>query len=282
MKILISGASGFVGKHLTSELDKTDFEIFDRSKKKINELNSWVKYGKKDILIFLSGKTSISESWENPYETYNANTKALHIALEYCLKFKVKLIFFSSFIYKINEFGVYKETDETKPYNPYALSKISSENLVKFYVSNFNLDAVILRPFNIYGPGQKNSFIISHIFHQLQKGNTIHLKSTEPVRDYIFVKDIIKALILVIKKPFYGLKIYNLSTGKGTSVNELVELISKITKKKLYVKLLEENEKINVNKAVGDNSSFKKDYGWEPTFSLKKGIKICKDYYLKK
>ena len=71
-----------------------------------------------------------------------------------------------------------------------------------------------------------------------------------------------------------------MSTGKGTSVNELVELISKITKKKLYVKLLEENEKINLNKAVGDNSSFKKDYGWEPTFSLKKGIKICKDYYL--
>ena len=280
MKILISGASGIVGKHLTSELDKTDFEIFDRSKKKINELNSWVKYGKKDILIFLSGKTSISESWKNPYETYNVNTKALHIALEYCLKFKIKLIFLSSFIYKINEFGVYKETDETKPYNPYALSKISSENLIKFYVSNFNLDAVILRPFNIYGPGQKKSFLISQIFNQLLKGNTIHLKSVEPIRDYIFVKDIIKAIILIINKPFNGLKIYNLSTGIGTSVSELVELISKTTKKKLFIKLSGENDKIKINKAVGDNSSFKKDYAWEPTYSLKKGIEVCKDYYL--
>ena len=71
-----------------------------------------------------------------------------------------------------------------------------------------------------------------------------------------------------------------MSTGKGTSVNELVELISKITKKKLYVKLLEENEN-KCNKAVGDNSSFKKDYGWD-LHLVDKGIKICKDYYLKK
>ena len=281
MGILISGANGFVGSHLSSELN--DFEIFDRKSKNILDFSSWLSYGEKEYLIFLSARTSISDSWENPYLTYTDNTQALHTALEYCRKCNVKLIYFSSFVYKIKREGIYNESDTIKAYNPYALSKISSEKLIQFYCSNFNMDAVILRPFNIYGQGQNNSFLIPHIYEEINKGGDIELKSLTPIRDYIYIKDVVNAVKVIINSSLKGLKTYNLSTGIGTSVGELISKISNVTGKEYNIKEIgEQPYQNNIEKAVGDNSLFRADYKWEPKFDLIRGIKDFNDLYFKK
>ena len=279
MGILISGANGFVGSHLCNELN--DFEIFDRKSKSIFDLSSWLSYGEKEYLIFLSARTSISDSWENPYLTYTDNTQALHTALEYCRKCNVKLIYFSSFVYKIKREGIYNESDTLKAYNPYALSKISSEKLIEFYCSNFKMDAVILRPFNIYGQGQNNSFLIPHIYKEINNGGEIQLISLIPVRDYVYIKDVVNAIKLIINSSFKGQKTYNLSTGIGTSVGELISIISKVTGKEYKIKEIGDSLQNEIKKAVGDNSLFSSDYKWKPKFNLIRGIKDCNDFYFK-
>lgn len=280
MGILISGANGFVGSHLTSEL--YDFEKFDRNSKSIFDLSSWLSYGEKDYLIFLSARTNISESWKDPYLTYSDNTKSLHMALEYCRKYNVKLIYFSSFVYKIKRKGIYKELDTIKAYNPYALSKISSEKLIEFYCSSFKMDAVILRPFNIYGPGQNNSFLIPHIYKEINKGLEIELLSLNPIRDYIYIKDVVNAVKLIVNSSFKGLNIYNISTGIGTSVGELISIIFNVIGKEYKIKEIGDPYQNKIKTAVGDNSLFKSDFNWKPKFNLKKGIKECNEFYLKK
>ena len=279
MGILISGANGFVGSHLCNELN--DFEIFDRKSKSIFDLSSWLSYGEKEYLIFLSARTSISESWEDPYLTYTDNTQALHTALEYCRKCNVKLIYFSSFVYKIKREGIYSESDTLKAYNPYALSKISSEKLIEFYCSNFKMDAVILRPFNIYGQGQNNSFLIPHIYKEINNGGEIQLISLIPVRDYVYIKDVVDAIKLIINSSFKGQKTYNLSTGIGTSVGELISIISIVTGKEYKIKEIGDPFQNKIKKAVGDNSLFSSDYKWKPKFNLIRGIKDCNDFYFK-
>jgi len=279
MGILISGANGFVGSHLSSEL--SDFQIFDRKSKSIFDLSSWLSYGKKECLIFLSARTSISESWEEPYLTYTDNTQALHTALEYCRKYNVKLIYFSSFVYKIKSIGVYNESDAIKAYNPYSLSKISSEKLIEFYCSNFIMDAVILRPFNIYGQGQNNSFLIPHLYEEIKKGGDIEIQSLTPIRDYIYIKDVVNAVKLIINSSLKGLKIYNLSTGIGTSVGDLISKISNVIGKEFEIKELGGGHQNKIKKAVGDNSLFRSDFNWKPKFDLCRGIKECTEYYIK-
>ena len=279
MSILISGANGFVGSHLSSQLN--DFEIFDRKSKSIFDLSSWMSYGEKEHLIFLSARTSISESWTDPYLTYTDNTQALHTALEYCRKYDVKLIYFSSFVYKINRKGIYTESDIVEAYNPYALSKISSEKLIEFYCSNFEMDAVILRPFNIYGQRQNNSFLIPHIYKEINKGGDIELLSLKPIRDYIYIKDVVNAVKLILNSSFKGLKIYNLSTGIGTSVGELISIISNVIGKEYKIKEIGDPNQNKIQTAVGDNSLFKSDFNWKPEFNLRRGIKDCNEFYFK-
>ena len=281
MDILISGSKGFVGTHLCNEFEDFNIEFFDRKTKDIKSINSWLSYKKKDILIFLSSRTSIYESWGNPHEFITDNVQALHAALEYCKKLDVNLIYLSSFTYEIKESGHYSEKDKTKAYNPYALSKLTSEQLISFYSSNFNVNAIILRPFNIYGPGQKESFLIPHIFNEFKKGNIIRLQTTSPIRDYIYVKDIVRAIYLATIGTIKGIKVYNLSFGNGTSVSELVSLISKVLAKKYKIKVGGTPHQNKIVKTIGDSTLFRSDYNWEPEYDLISGIKACKEFYYK-
>jgi GDP-4-dehydro-6-deoxy-D-mannose reductase len=280
MNLLISGSKGFVGKYLCQELQllKFDYEIFDRKDHNINSLDSWLSYGKKDILIFLSGKTNILDSWRDPFKTNSDNLNSINAALEYCRIYKVKLIYFSSFIYESNSEGYYKETDRIKPYNPYALSKILSEQLIHFYSTNFDLNSIVLRPFNIYGPGQKSTFLIPHIFDQIKNGDCITLKTIKPVRDYIHVKDVVQAIISVIKNGIEGYSTFNLSTGIGTSVSQIVKLISQEFNKEIQVIISSDDNDKTIMRAIGDNTLIKTTFKWEPTINIELGLKDYKNF----
>lgn len=279
MDVIVTGANGFVGHNFCSTLNDINYVTFDRNSNDINNINDWVSIGKKEIVIFLAGITSITQSWEEPYKTYTSNTQSLHAALEYCRKYDAKLIFFSSFVYKIKPEGFYKETDDVFPYNPYALSKLSSENLIEFYAKHFDVDAIIFRPFNIYGPGQDKSFIIPHLWDQFKYSEKLQIQSTSPIRDYIYIDDIISALHSVMNKSFTGLKKYNLSTGVGTSVGELITLISNKTNIEVPVEHKTPLYENSIHKTIGDNTLFKCDYNWEPKYTISKGLDVCKEYY---
>ena len=158
-KILITGASGFIGKSLVKEFKDDDFKIFSYSSKDgdISLENTWNKMPKANYLIHLAGKTFVPNSWENPKKFLDINSHSLLNAIKYCQENKCKLIYLSSFIYGNKNMAIDEES-ELSPQNPYALSKLIGENICNFYRRVDKLNVIILRPFNILALVKKNHF----------------------------------------------------------------------------------------------------------------------------
>ena len=116
-----------------------------------------------DHVIHLAAKSFVPESWDNPYIYYRTNVLGAANVLEYCRKTECDLTALSSYIYGKPTHLPISEKHPIRPYNPYSHSKILSEELYNYYRKSFKLKINILRPFNIYGPGQKDTFVIPKI-----------------------------------------------------------------------------------------------------------------------
>ena len=118
------------------------------------------------------------------------------------------------------------EISETFTSNPYALSKKISEDLCKFYSENFGVRITILRPFNVYGVGQSDKFLIPSLINQILNGTTISIKDLEPKRDYVYISDLIDSIIkcLSLDNKF---EIFNIGSGISYSVKEIINIIQK-------------------------------------------------------
>ena len=185
---IVTGSNGFLGKELIKQIKKTNLKASFLSSNDGNILNKnfWQKLPKAKNLIHLASKTSVSESWENINEFLNTNLMGTQLALDWCKKNKCKFIFASSSGCKTNE----SYNEQFSYSNPYILSKSFSENLIRFYVENFDLDAVIFRIFNIYGRNQTKNFLIPKIVDQIKNEKIIRIENLSPKRDFINVKDV--------------------------------------------------------------------------------------------
>ena len=136
----------------------------------------WDVIPKVDIVIHAAALTSVPESWLNTYNFFKTNFLGTICALEYCKKHKSRLIFLSSYLYGNQTKFPTKEDANLKCSNPYALSKKNSEEACEFYSENFELSVTIIRPFNIYGPRQKDVFLIPQLLKQITNGEEIKVK----------------------------------------------------------------------------------------------------------
>jgi nucleoside-diphosphate-sugar epimerase len=282
MNILVTGSSGFIGKHLKQKLlkDKNNsvFELnSDRGDIAIKE----IKYKKIDHVIHLAAKSFVPESWENPYLFYRTNVLGAANVLEFCCKTECDLTALSSYIYGKPIYLPISEEHPIRPYNPYSHSKILSEELYEYYRKNFNLRINILRPFNIYGPGQKDIFIIPKIIKQVldKKYKTLELLDLKPKRDYLYIDDLIEAIIKTIKRN--NNSTYNVGCGSSISVKNIVKIIMKtagINKEIIESGITRPNEIMDV---VADIRKIKNELNWHPKIKFEKGIEKCIKFHKK-
>ena len=276
MNILVTGSSGFIGKHLIKELLK------DKNNS-VFELNSdWgdiaikeIKLKKIDHVIHLAAKSFVPESWEDPYPFYRTNVLGAANVLEFCRKNECDLTALSSYIYGKPIYLPINEKHPIRPYNPYSHSKILSEEIYEYYRKNFNLIINILRPFNIYGPGQKDVFIIPKIIKQVldKKIETLELLDLKPKRDYLYIDDFIEAIIKTIKKN--NNSTYNVGYGSSISIKNIVEIIMEtagINKQIIETGITRPNEIMDV---VADIKKIKNELNWHPKIKFKNGIEKC-------
>jgi nucleoside-diphosphate-sugar epimerase len=276
MNILITGSNGFIGKHLKKKLLESDnhflFELnSDRGDIALKE----IKYKKIDHVIHLAAKSFVPESWNNPYLFYKTNVLGAANVLEFCRKAECDLTALSSYIYGKPIYLPINEDHPKNPYNPYSHSKILSEGLYEFYRNNFNLKINILRPFNVYGPGQKNIFIIPKIIKQILNKNfqTVVLDDLKPKRDYLYIDDLIDAIIKTIR--INSNSTYNVGFGSSISVKDTVKIImetSGINKEIVESGKSRPNEIMDV---VADIRKIKKELNWHPKIEFKEGIEKC-------
>lgn len=271
-KILVTGATGFIGKHVTllfSSLGHTVFGISSQNGD-IADTLMWQSLPQADIVVHLASRTYVPDSWNDPLGFINTNLSGTICCLEYCRKYQAKLIYLSSYLYGNPIRLPINETDPLFVNNPYGLSKKMAEESCTFYSDNFGLSVIILRPFNVYGPDQSRKFIIPMIIEQVIMGRTISVKDLTPKRDYIYVEDLVNAIYKAVS--LEGSHIFNIGSGISYSVNTLIEIIQREAGTNLPVISSNEKRLGEILDTKADISKAIRILGWSPQWTLESGI----------
>jgi len=280
-RILVTGASGFIGSHLADELRRQGAEVLtlDTRDEKPIDICDWQGVrafasmpDKIDLVYHLAALMFVPYSFENPREIYEVNVLGTLNILELCRLYHVeKIVFASSYVYGHPQYLPIDEKHPVNPTSPYARSKVLAETLCKAYYEDYGLICTILRPFNIYGEGQSDSFLIPSILKQMPSGK-IELMDPEPKRDFLYVSDAIKAYIQAGKYSKSGFDIFNIGCGLSYSVDEIVSKVIKCWGKKVDVIYQVRRRRDEIMGVVADVRKAREQLDWEPEVDLDEGL----------
>ena len=269
--ILITGTTGFIGKHLVKKIPNYNMAVDQNGKKIDLRIREEVlKIKRVDIVIHLAGKIPSEKNYSKNI-FFEHNVLGTLNVLEYCIKKKVKkIIFVSSYVYGNPEKNPINEKNKIKPHNTYTKSKVLSEELCKIYAEKYKIEIIILRPFNIFGNLQKDNSLISNTIKSIKNNSHITIINKNDKRDYLFIDDLINAIVKLID---YKCKfeIFNVGSGKSYSFENVVQLFEKKNKKKIKRKY-KTFKKNSIPKIQADISKIRKEIKWIPRYTLEEGI----------
>jgi UDP-glucose 4-epimerase len=294
MKVIITGGAGFIGSHLADFIIDLDFEVIvidNLSIGRLENISHLLEHPKftflnaditnynaieqvfkgTDLVFHLAALADIVPSIENPKGYYDVNVNGTFNVLEACRNYKIKKIIYtaSSSCYGIPDNYPTKETAEIRPQYPYALTKNLGEQLVIHWSQLYNLPAVSLRFFNVYGPRARTSGTYGAVFgvflaQKIAKKPFTVVGDGNQTRDFTYVSDIVNALYSAFESEISG-EIINIGSSRTYSINLLVKLL--------------EGEVTYIPKRPGepdatwaDISKAKKLLKWSPQVSLEEGV----------
>ena len=308
MKVLITGAAGFLGSHLTEKLIESGIKV--RALMHYDSNNNWgwlekSKYKKEiefvvgdirdfdsvysamkdvDEVFHLAALIGIPYSYLSPLAYIKTNIEGTYNVIQSAKLLNTKNIIITSTSETYGS-AQYIPIDEKHPnvgQSPYSATKIGADNLAISFYRSFGLPIKIVRPFNIYGPRQSARAIIPSIGIQILNGmKEIRLGNLEATRDLTFVTDTVNGFIEISKQHKLNGECTNIGMNHEISIKDLVEKISKIINRKIIIKTDARRvrpEKSEVNRLVCDNSKIKKYTNWQPKYNLEKGLKETIDW----
>jgi UDP-glucose 4-epimerase len=273
MNALVTGSEGFIGKQLVNSLKRKGVIVKEIDVKNGIDLTNWEQLhnfikttSHFDVIIHLAAIVFIPYSFINPRITYTTNTMGTLNMLEVARTLDVKkFIFASSYVYGTPQYLPIDENHPIHAISPYNRSKIIAEELCKGYNEDYGLNCIILRPFNIYGTGQNKDFLIPSIIAQLPS-NKIILENPNPMRDYLYIDDVVSAYIKAIQYSVKGIEIFNIGAGVSYSVKEIVDkIISLVQKREVKVSYMYKTRENEIANIVANIQ-------WQPTIDIDKGL----------
>lgn len=302
MNILITGGAGFIGSNTADYYYKLGHEVYildDFSSGKIeninfinkenifnidiqdyNEVERIIKKYKFDIIIHLAAVVSVVDTVNDPLTSnevnINATLKLLEINKKHNDNIK-KIIFASSAAVYGNEPSLPKNTDSIiSPESPYAIQKFASEQYLRIYSKLYNLPTTGLRFFNVYGPKQDPkspySGVLSIMKNRFDNDTNFIINGDGlQTRDFVYVKDIVSAISIVAESKMANGNIYNVGSGKSSSLLEMLEIFENYYKKKIPYEFGEERLG-DVRHSLADISRIEK-LGYNPKYSVEEGLK---------
>jgi UDP-glucose 4-epimerase len=292
-KALITGGAGFIGSHTAQHFLNEGFKVTvidNLSSGRIENLEhikddvEFVEFDIRkpipknlldnvSVVVHLAALADIVPSIENPKSYYESNVQGTFNLLEECRRSKIK-----KFIYAASSscYGIAKtlptcEESPIEPQYPYALTKRMGEELVIHWEKVYNLPAISLRFFNVYGPRSRTSGTYGAVFgvflaQKLANKPFTIVGDGNQTRDFTFVSDIVSAIDSAVNSSLSG-KIYNVGSGKSISVNRIAELLGG---SKTYIP----KRPGEPDSTFADITKIKRELNWKPQFSIEDGIKV--------
>jgi GDP-4-dehydro-6-deoxy-D-mannose reductase len=308
--LLITGISGFVGSYLADYCKRNEQNIrihgFDVSappdsrsaayqyhqadlldKAHIEELIQEIS---PDTIIHLASFSSVGDSWRDPIKSFKNNTTIFLNLLEITHRLKIPCRILS--VGSSEEYGIVRTGDlpltedlPLNPVSPYAVARVAQEQLSHIYAKGFGMDIVCTRSFNHIGPGQADKFVVSSIGRQFaetkkSRRDKLHIGNTAIIRDFLDVRDVVRAYYLLIKKGRSG-ETYNICSGQGISVAQLIDLYAELSGISPQVETRPELLRPVENPVVtGSYEKLAAHTGWKPEITLLHSLRDIYAYWL--
>jgi nucleoside-diphosphate-sugar epimerase len=277
-RILVTGANGFIGKALIADMKTNGYDVVGFDIEDGDIAKASLNFKGISHVFHLAAMTFVPKSWDNPQEFYRVNVMGTVNVLEFCRRSGSSITMPSTYMYGTPQ---YLPTDEKHPeefkVSPYHNSKKMAEEICHFYATKMNVPAVILRLFNVYGFGQGENFLVPSIIGQaLSDAPVIEVMDLAPRRDYIFVEDIIAAMLLTMEKRAGGFELYNLGYGASYSVEEVIKIVLQIFAVKKSYTARGVRRPGEIMDTVADTSKIRNALGWIPHYDLFHGIAAIK------
>jgi GDP-4-dehydro-6-deoxy-D-mannose reductase len=288
--VLLTGANGFVGKHLYDELVRSGFEVvrvggthssasefaLDLTKKGEAEK---IDFKGVSGVVHLAGLAAVGPSFTDPMHYINTNIGIEVNLFEAALKANASarfVVISTGALYDPTSGLPLHESSPLQPNSPYAVSKIGQEEMALYYEKR-GFEVIIARPFNHIGPGQNEGFIVPDLTKQIvacEKGtqSDVNVGNLAAKRDYTDVRDIARAYRLLLEKGKSG-EVYNVCSGKALSGHEILEQICSLTT--VSPKVVQDPTKMRPadNPIIyGDHSKLTQATGWQPEITLEKTL----------
>ena len=301
-KILITGAAGFIGSHLTEQLVSAGHDViaFDRYNSNnnwgwledspikndievvlgdIRDYDSVYKAMKQCNSVFhLAALIGIPYSYVSPLAYIRTNVEGTYNVLESAKNLELDQVIITSTSETYGS-AQYTPIDEKHPLvgqSPYSATKISADQLAISYYNSFKLPTKIVRPFNTYGPRQSARAIIPTVISQILSGNnSLKLGNLSPTRDLTFVLDTCAGFIEIYRSDKLFGEVTNIGMGAEISIGELTKVIASIMEVEINFVSSEERirpGKSEVDRLLCDNTKIKNNTSWQPNYSLIKGL----------
>jgi len=272
--IAVTGSSGFVGRPLVKRLRQLGCQVLELDLANGVDAADWDQVKttpRMDYVIHLAGKAFVPDSYENPIDFFRTNLLCTIDALELCRLHNAKMVFASSYVYGIPQYLPIDEDHPVSAFNPYASTKLIGEQICKDYHNHFGIRVVILRPFNIYGPGQDGRFLIPSIIEQAETGR-IMLKDPTPKRDFVYIDDAIQAYIIALSYDKAAFDTFNIASGSSYSVREICDIVTRLYEKQIEVRFSDEKRPSEVSDILGSYNKAKALMNWVPRFNMQRGL----------
>lgn len=300
-KILITGAGGFIGSHLTELFLESGYEVtavchYNNQQSpgwlNLHDENPNLKIVFSDItdsscmndliknseqVVHLGALIAIPYSFTAPRSYVNTNIIGTLNVLEAVRLYEKRLINVStSEVYGTPKILPITEQSEIQPQSPYAATKVAADALCNSYIDTYGLDISIIRPFNTFGPRQSQRALIPTILSQIASGNkTISLGNLYARRDFTYVTDTAQAIKMAVESEYVRGKTVHLGSGKTISVQELIGVVNEVleTDAKIKTDELRLRPKMSEVEILQSDPSFAREIlGWESKVSLQEGI----------
>ena len=301
MNVLVTGAAGFIGSHLSAALlargaRVTGLDCFtDYYPRRIKEANLAVNADKPgftfvedsiqnaDLRALLDGRThvfhlaaqaGVRKSWGRDFQIYTTNNvDASQMLLEACVGLPLEKFVYASSSSVYGDAVAIPMTEKAlpQPLSPYGVTKLAAEQLCHLYTVNHGLPTASMRYFTVYGPRQRPDMGFHRFIRAAFTGEPIHLYGDgEQTRDFTFVEDAVAATMAAGDRGRPG-AVYNIGGGSRVSINEVLELIGRLTGKTLDIRR-EPAQKGDMRDTFADSSQARADLGWTPKTTLAEGI----------